>query len=562
MTKQRDYDLRLFTSVLESSQEFEANLTPIATDWRRSIRANGGYWLGSFSMQGDEAALLDAFNRWLGFHVQERSAGKTSWEGLIYEMDLTLGGIKRRRSLDLLYNAVQSSYVRIDWTGELIDNGGFETVAGGDFDGWHEGAGCADETVVVYAGSHACKVTMDGAALNPVDGVNVPPNTWIRQNVNVVAGDPYKITVQGAGNGLFAVRNPNSPTGWLVAPTRISSGGTTYVGRAFYFTGPVGSEALVYCYPGTTSGDVGYFDAVSMQERGEVVGDTDWIVSQTSIDRFGRREDRLYLDDYPLESASACQQAHLAQNGQPWARPVSAGAKGAARLDITVAGYVHTANWLFVTEGDGSEANVNTWLASIVGSDYGLSAQHGGTSATAGDCQFLKAGNIATNSLQVVQKSTIDQRAWDTITEMMELGIAGSGSEPAFMPVRAWVGNGRRLHYAKVDRVPRYYLKSDGLYDKLGGEVAVGAWQIEPGVFRDMAYPVKRDLDGSFLEDARDFWVEEIEVDAAGGVLLKTSLFSEQDALDARFRYFGAGEPVDPLGGGAPTAPPHIIVGG
>jgi hypothetical protein len=51
--------------------------------------------------------LARFFYEFLAYHLVERSAGAVTWEGLIYEMDLTSDGSTRRRSLDYLYNYVR-----------------------------------------------------------------------------------------------------------------------------------------------------------------------------------------------------------------------------------------------------------------------------------------------------------------------------------------------------------------------------------------------------------------------------------------------------------------------
>ena len=44
------YSLLLFQPIKTSDEgsRFIGDITDIATDWRRSIRMQGGYWLGSF----------------------------------------------------------------------------------------------------------------------------------------------------------------------------------------------------------------------------------------------------------------------------------------------------------------------------------------------------------------------------------------------------------------------------------------------------------------------------------------------------------------------------------
>jgi len=79
------------------------NITSMALDWKRSIRAAGGYWLGSFSLSSESMRrdeLIWWYNHYLGKRIVEESVGILSWEGLIYEMSLTLDGIQYRRTLD------------------------------------------------------------------------------------------------------------------------------------------------------------------------------------------------------------------------------------------------------------------------------------------------------------------------------------------------------------------------------------------------------------------------------------------------------------------------------
>ena len=105
--------LRIHGSVLGSGG-FIKDITSKAIGWRRSIRAQGGYWQGEFSLTGDIQYLARYFYQYLGYHIDERSAGRTSWEGLIYEMDFTTAGVTRRRSLDMLYNNVKVRYIDTD----------------------------------------------------------------------------------------------------------------------------------------------------------------------------------------------------------------------------------------------------------------------------------------------------------------------------------------------------------------------------------------------------------------------------------------------------------------
>uniref|UniRef100_A0A6M3KRA7 Uncharacterized protein n=1 Tax=viral metagenome TaxID=1070528 RepID=A0A6M3KRA7_9ZZZZ len=559
-----DYNLRLWTSVLNDDQAFVADLTRAAADWKRSIRDIGGYWMGSFSITGDAVALYDFFDNWLGYHLQEKVGSQISWEGMVYEMELSAGSFRRRRSLDDLYNAGNATYTTFDYVTEMLTGGDFETVTANDFDGWHEGAGVADETVNVNSGSHACKITSDGE-LEIVDNYSTHKNTWIRQNINTTAGTMYKLIVYGDGRYRIAIRNPSNPTGWILPPTTRGAGALEYKQWAFEFPGPIGGETLIYLYPGLVAGDAGYFDDASVLERGEVVYELGWYVidgtgdmvaegtlnPKPSLDRYGRREEWLSLDNYPQEASLAHLDKFLSEHNWPVMQAVAADQSQTATLTVTALGYVHTMNWMFVQEGDGEETNLNNWLSSIIGTDYGLSPAHGGTVEAAGDCQFVKRSTPwSSNATQVLRSSSIRQRAWDQIVELLEFGIPDSATDtPDYMPARCWVGPGRNAYYQKIDRTPRYFMRNGKLYNPAAGDVTVSPWLVQPGVWRDMDFPIRRKLARAFLAQANDSWIKEVEVDAQGRILPKPALFSETD-LSAKMLDYYPKEIESPMPGG------------
>lgn len=84
--------------------------------WRRSVRAIGGYWIGDFSLtasdQISEEFLRSFFYNRLGNHFHERSGGFGTWEGVVYEMELTYpNGQSHRRTFDELFNHVTTTYI-------------------------------------------------------------------------------------------------------------------------------------------------------------------------------------------------------------------------------------------------------------------------------------------------------------------------------------------------------------------------------------------------------------------------------------------------------------------
>jgi hypothetical protein len=95
-----DYALLLSTV----TDGFQADITKTAQDWERATRLQGGFWQGTFRVEDKIATLQEWFYNRLGWQVQERSNKGITWEGLIYEMELTTNGVTRRRSLDTIGN--------------------------------------------------------------------------------------------------------------------------------------------------------------------------------------------------------------------------------------------------------------------------------------------------------------------------------------------------------------------------------------------------------------------------------------------------------------------------
>ncbi len=102
--------LRIYGSVLRG-KPFVTDISGKAQRWRRSIRRQGGYWLGSFELPGAGSEAQHWFYNYLGYHLEETTSGAVTWEGMIYEMELTVNGVTRRRSLDGMWNAVTVDYI-------------------------------------------------------------------------------------------------------------------------------------------------------------------------------------------------------------------------------------------------------------------------------------------------------------------------------------------------------------------------------------------------------------------------------------------------------------------
>jgi len=120
-----DYILTLFSSVL-LGQGFLEDITPRAKGWERSIRLNGGPWLGSFTLEDELPVLMEWFNNRMGDHIEERSGGGLTWSGMIYDMELSAGGVRQWRSLDNMFNKAWAYYVTSG--GARLDTGYYQSL--------------------------------------------------------------------------------------------------------------------------------------------------------------------------------------------------------------------------------------------------------------------------------------------------------------------------------------------------------------------------------------------------------------------------------------------------
>ena len=235
-----------------------------------------------------------------------------------------------------------------------------------------------------------------------------------------------------------------------------------------------------------------------------------------SIDRYGRYEEIIRLDGYDSTAVAAKRGLELSQRSWPFARTVSLSQKDTQgdRLEIRAWGYVYTTNNRFVTAADGVKGNVSTWISNI-----------GNT-----DLDYVKPGKIQENTLQVTRIVPLEIRAWDKLKELNGLG------DEYYEPWRIWVSRGRLLNYEKLDPKPIYYWSKGRVLD-LNSNI-VPPRLVVPGVIRDIDYPESRAEPGSFFEDARDSFLDQISVNADGELDFVNPKFSDARILATQSTYY------------------------
>lgn len=68
---------------------------------------------------------------------------------------------------------------------------------------------------------------------------------------------------------------------------------------------------------------------------------------------------------------------------------------------------------------------------------------------------------------------------------------------------------------------------------------------VRPAVVRDLDYPVARAERGSWLDDSRDLFVEEVEVDENGALSLRTAAAQHSDIRAAQYAEYEVPEPEE-----------------
>lgn len=438
------YSLRVSSSVLNATPAFVGDLTGVG-NWKRSIRANGGSWQGSVTLTGSIGNLSDKFYTWLGYHVEERTGGVKTWTGLVYEMELSYAGVRRRRSLDLMANYVSLYYVdpaRVEYQTSWAS----QTQSIARY-GRKEEIDWLDDMTEPAAEAQRDRMLAEMAW------------PWARP-LSISSPGDAELTITACGyaftaNWRYTTQNSEFDT---------EQGALTYAATTFTDAGQDFSDWDTTA-PGTAQYSI-------------------WVTNDDNTLTWA------YIGDL---------------NG------------GNTAIDIYTDQGLTVAGWNGTDPIAGGQTPVSYYV-------------RGGASAlisdiVANDCEYLTAGSIDTNYVQVNRILQRDQRAWDVMMDAVDLGDT-SGN-----PYRLYVTPDRYLMYKQIDTTPRYYLRYGGVYDSAGSTTNVLPWLVQPGVFRDMSFTVARSEEGSWLSDARDIYVDEVEVDADGDLTLKTELFSEGDLL-------------------------------
>ncbi len=509
-------------------QAFIADLTRRMKPGASSEQWIGGLWDYAFQLvaapdsANEVSEIFNAFYIWLGNHVEKVYGGEVVWDGMVMQLDLAYGRVRRRRSLidqsQPVYNATRSTYSEDDITesDELMENGGWETPStdtGHTFETFGDVAG--DGTITqtntnVRTGTYACLL---------VAGPN--RDTKVGKTIHAQEETQYRLSFWARGNGSVAGRYEVwdvTAGASIVAVTSTGVTGTTYTQVNVDFTTPAGCTGVqIWFMCANTNGASTWFDDVSLLQYQPTQKVTAWFVNDASTARYGRIEHTYENPTYTEAEAENMAQMELAARAWPAPFVISISEQAQTpTLDVLACGYWLTAAWqesaVVLSAADDLSAVLNDLITT--------------------DCPFLTVGNIQANTFQVLNLD--GETALKRIEGLVKLGDASLNH------YRARVGVGRKFYYEQVDlSEPAYRLMPDGLRRSLAGPL-LAPDQVRPGVVRDEVYPVDAADPNGVFANIKDMLVTDV-VSRGGppGALpeLRTAELDDADLYAAQVAY-------------------------
>ncbi len=483
--------LTVHPNVLQASTNFLlkdlSDIPSVQASWQRSIRLQGGYWLGRFRLEGlPRNELRQIYNTWLGCHLREKTSGIT-WEGMIYEMTLH-DGISRRISLENVANHVRGSYQQI------ILNGGFENHNGISFVNWSTTVGGSDtitlETVLAPVGARCVKITYVNNG-----------TTYIHQTITVEAKTLYRLRFNTRGSGAVAGRyrlRDNSNAADIIAVTTTGITGTRWQTVELEFVTPANCTSItVYFYAPTSAASV-YFDNAFLHKllnSKEVSNLTSPVENAQSITAYGKKE--MIVEEFETRpDAVTAAQKHLTAAVLPkTGRAPTTNAN--ISLDVVVAGYIFTTKWIYTTsiQQYGGETPANTLIDSLLTL-----------------CPYVASKLIRANTTELQLPIGRHLTVRDAINHIIKIDNDKSDN---FW--RLYMTADRRAIYEEINANPLYAIANGRFVHARANRAPVtNPYIITPGVVRDLDDPTLYKRINPFFADVRDFLLDEISVGPQG----------------------------------------------
>lgn len=237
-------------------------------------------------------------------------------------------------------------------------------------------------------------------------------------------------------------------------------------------------------------------------------GESSWYTNAESIARYGQKDEILRLEvDVDLVAETVQRYLELHATAPPQIMTLEN--VDAPYVEVTVAGYIMTAQWRYVTVANDTTTSIYDYFNAIVNTD----------------CEFLTPGIVDTNTLTITRTLEEEMRAFDLMVKLTEMGDHNNAQR------RIHVTKGRRLNYQAINPSPIGYYINGRFVSTTFAELEDQPRMVLPGVYRDqnrrIVVPI---VQSSFFSDPRDFLVVEFEVDENNALIPRLGRYSEEEA--------------------------------
>ncbi len=242
-------------------------------------------------------------------------------------------------------------------------------------------------------------------------------------------------------------------------------------------------------------------------------GETSWREDTISQARYGIKQEVIYRD---VQSFIAENIAEEFLNMHSYPDPeLIALEEGVEEpyLEVSVVGYVATAQFQFTGVTDDSSSDVGTWVEEIFDTDL----------------QFLTRSRRVPNTRSIQQSLGERMRAWDLLENLLTLRNT-AGTENYNITVEP----GRLISYDVWSPTPIGYFWNGALTTPNFDNMEERPRLIRPGVYRDTGYIsgfATKAVSGSFFETPQDFLLETVEVDAEGEIVPRLGVYVDEESL-------------------------------
>lgn len=322
-----------------------------------------------------------------------------------------------------------------------------------------------------------------GGNITDLPGVT---DSWERNKVWLLGDDMGRFTIQGTATELAEYYN-----NWLTYDVaEMSAGGiVTWNGM---ITKLILKTGII---PRT-------FDRSEMRNKvratvGDGIGTyTAFANNLYSQEAYGIRVAYIQPGVDTLTEANAERDAYLKSNAWPSEKPSGGDASRygkMAELVVYVQGYKATLDDQYADDVTITPANgISTALSvTITGSLY-VNTRALATNATVlyDDVELIPAGELVEKLLAV-----------------------SDGSGNLF---RGVIDGNRNFYYRAITNAPNYVIQGGKVYYSAGDHSDVDSRLLEPGIYRDLDFPISGQHRDAFFADRRDIWVNSVFVDRQG----------------------------------------------